>query len=48
MSALSVPDVDNVPFAVGHLAEAIELYPGRLGLPLAFQVPEGGIAGFRL
>ena len=48
MSALEVLGVDNAMFSVGELDAAIEFYGHRLGLPLKFQVPTMGIAGFRL
>jgi predicted enzyme related to lactoylglutathione lyase len=35
-------------FAVGDFELAVEFYGSRLGLPLKFQLPEKGIAGFRL
>ncbi len=46
--ALDVLGVDNVMLAVGDYEEAMAFYAGRLALPFKFQVPEGGIAGFRL
>lgn len=48
MSALEVLGVDNAMFSVGELDAAIEFYGDRLGLPVKFQVPTMGIAGFRL
>ena len=48
MSALEVLGVDNVLLAVGDLETALEFYGRKLGLPLKFQVPGMGIAGFRL
>jgi len=48
MNALEVLGVDNALFAVGELEAALEFYGQRLGLPLKFQVPGMGIAGFRL
>ena len=48
MSTLEVLGVDNVLLAVGDLETALEFYGRKLGLPLKFQVPDMGIAGFRL
>lgn len=48
MNALEVLGVDNVLLAVGDLETALEFYGRKLGLPLKFQVPDMGIAGFRL
>ena len=48
MSALEVLRVDNAMFWVGRLDSALEFYGQRLGLPLKFQVPNMGIAAFRL
>jgi len=48
MSALEVLGVDNAMFSVGKLEAALEFYGQKLGLPLKFQVPSMGIAGFRL
>ena len=48
MSTLEVLGVDNVLLAVGDLETALEFYGRKLGLPLKFQVPGMGIAGFRL
>jgi predicted enzyme related to lactoylglutathione lyase len=46
--ALEVLGVDNVLLAVGDLEPAVGFYGDRLGLPLKFQLPEVGIACFRL
>jgi len=48
VSTLEVLGVDNVLLAVGDLETALEFYGRKLGLPLKFQVPGMGIAGFRL
>jgi len=48
VSTLEVLGVDNVLLAVGDLETALEFYGRKLGLPLKFQVPDMGIAGFRL
>lgn len=48
MNALEVLGVDNVLLAVGDLETALEFYGRKLALPLKFQVPDMGIAGFRL
>jgi len=48
VSSLEVLGVDNAMFSVGELDAAIEFYGHRLGLPVKFQVPTMGIAGFRL
>jgi predicted enzyme related to lactoylglutathione lyase len=47
-SPLEVLGVDNAMLAVGDFEQAVEFYGGRLGLPLKFELPEKGIAGFRL
>jgi predicted enzyme related to lactoylglutathione lyase len=46
--ALEVLGVDNVLVAVGDFELALDFYAGRLGLPLKFQLPNLGIACFRL
>ena len=45
---LEVLGVDNAMVAVGDFEVAMDFYGGRLGLPLKFEVPGRGIAGFRL
>jgi predicted enzyme related to lactoylglutathione lyase len=45
---LQILGVDNAMFAVGDFEVAMEFYSSRLGLPLKFQLPDRGIAGFRL
>ncbi|MEU8657970.1 VOC family protein [Actinoplanes philippinensis] len=44
----TVRGIDNVLFAVGDLATAVDFYAGRLGLPLAFRMDGAGVALFRL
>ena len=46
--ALEILGVDNAMVAVGDFEPAVDFYGGRLGLPVRFQVPGRGIAGFRL
>lgn len=46
--ALDILGVDNVLLAVGDLETALDFYAGGLGLRLKFQLPELGIACFRL
>ena len=48
MSTLEILGVDNVLLSVGDLAIALEFYGRQLALPLKFQMPDLGIAGFRL
>lgn len=48
MSTLEILGVDNVLLSVGDLATALEFYGRQLALPLKFQMPGMGIAGFRL
>lgn len=45
---MKVLGIDNVLFAVGDLKRAIDFYQHSLGLPVKFQFPDAGIAGFRL
>jgi catechol 2,3-dioxygenase-like lactoylglutathione lyase family enzyme len=45
---MRVLGIDNVLLAAGDLAEALEFYGGKLGLPVKFQVPEAGIAAFQI
>jgi len=46
--ALDVLGVDNVLVAVGDFELALDFYEGTLGLPVKFQIPSLGVAGFRL
>ena len=46
--ALEILGVDNVLVAVGDFDVAVDFYGGTLGLPLKFQLPDLGIASFRL
>jgi predicted enzyme related to lactoylglutathione lyase len=45
---LEVLGVDNVLLSVGDFEVAVDFYGGALGLPLKFQLPDLGIASFRL
>jgi predicted enzyme related to lactoylglutathione lyase len=45
---MKVFGIDNVLFAVGDLDQAVEFYHAKLGLPVKFEVPQIGIAAFRL
>ena len=45
---IEVLGVDNVLHAVGDLELARDFYGVRIGLPLKFQVPEAGLALYRL
>jgi predicted enzyme related to lactoylglutathione lyase len=46
--ALDVLGVDNAVIAVGDFEQALEFYEGKLGLAVKFEVPERGLAMFRL
>ncbi|HEX2647679.1 MAG TPA: VOC family protein, partial [Candidatus Dormibacteraeota bacterium] len=45
---MKVLGIDNVLFAVGDLSRALTFYKTALGLQLGFEVPDAGIALFRL
>lgn len=45
---LDVLGIDNVFVAVGDYELALDFYAGTLGLPVKFQLPHLGIAGFHL
>lgn len=45
---MKVLGIDNVLFGVGELAQAVEFYSSRIGLPVKFEVAEAGIAAFRI
>ncbi len=45
---LEVLGVDNVLLAVGDFEVALDFYAGSLGLPVKFQLPNLGVACFRL
>jgi len=45
---IEVLGVDNVLHAVGDFERAKNFYGGTLGLPLKFEVPQAGIALYRL
>lgn len=48
MSAVYVLGVDNAMLSVGNFEKALDFYGSKLGLPLKFQMPSMGLAGFRL
>jgi catechol 2,3-dioxygenase-like lactoylglutathione lyase family enzyme len=47
-AALEVLGLDNVLLAVGDFDAALDFYAGSLGLPVKFQIPNLGVACFRL
>jgi predicted enzyme related to lactoylglutathione lyase len=48
MSAVYVLGVDNAMLSVGDFEKALDFYGSKLGLPLKFQMPGIGLAGFSL
>lgn len=45
---IEVLGTDNVLHAVGDLEDATDFYGRRLGLAIKFEVPQAGIALYRL
>jgi len=45
---MKILGIDNVLLAVGDLDKALEFYHQSLGLPVKFEVPQIGIAAFKL
>lgn len=48
LSALEILGIDNVLFGVADFEAARRFYAEQLGLPVKFEVPGMGLAGFRL
>jgi predicted enzyme related to lactoylglutathione lyase len=48
MSALTILGIDNVLFGAGSFEESRRFYAETLRLPVKFEVPGLGLAGFRL